>query len=740
MCYDDAVQRRIQAMSVPTRAYDNPIETMMNPASIAFVGASNNLTTMGTIQCLNLVTGGYTGEVLPVHPTEPEVLGLKAYPSVDALPKTPELAVLVVPTRLVLELVEAFGRIGTKRMVIVTAGFRETGDDGRSLEQTLVERARHYGIRFLGPNCLGIVNTSNRLNITVGPVQDFDGALGIASQSGTYVAQVVSYLHRNGVALSKAISVGNEADINIVDCIEYLGADERTKAIGLYIEGIKDVGRFLETASLVSRDKPIVAQYVGGSEAGARSCASHTGAMAGPAHLYEALFEQAGVIQVESIEDVYRIGSALATQPRLKGRRIAVLTNSGGPGTAIANTCDRLGLEVPEFSPGLKERIAELIPGHASAKNPIDLTFHMDMKVLSEEIPSILFESEEVDGVIIHGIMDTGFLDLLYPAVSRFMNETKEQLFEAMSIGLDRLVAMPSTHGKPLLISSFFGLEDHCVRTFHERRIPTFDAPEKAARAMGAFLRHLEIRNRPVDRQGRIGSPPEEATAIVKRAGGAGLDEYDAKALLRSYGIPTPVEVRVSTLAAAREAARSIGFPVALKACAPEIRHKTELGLVRLGIASEDELERAYRSMSERAGVPGFIVAEMLRGERELMAGVTRHPGFPPCVVLGLGGVFAEALEDISSRFAPLSATDAHGMMDGLRSSRLLGPFRGMKAVDRVALSNILVALGRLALHFPHIAEVDLNPIIVVDGSPIVADALVVLGEGDTEKGIENAR
>ncbi|HRW81424.1 MAG TPA: CoA-binding protein, partial [Desulfomonilia bacterium] len=302
---------------------DNPIAHLMNPSSIAFVGASNTFTTMGTIQCMNLIAGGYPGEVFPIHPKEATVLGKKAYKAIADLPVVPDLAVLVVPTRLVLDMVEEFGRLGTKHMVIITAGFRETGTNGGAMEKVLVERARHYGIRFLGPNCLGIVNTHLPLNITVGPVQDYKGKLGLASQSGTYVAQVVSYLHKNGIALSKAISVGNEADINLIDCIEYLGQDDNTRAIGLYIEGIRDASRFLEVASRVSRVKPIVAQYVGGSEAGARSGSSHTGAMAGPDHLYEALFDQAGVIGVDSIEDVYKVGWALATQPPLKGRRIA---------------------------------------------------------------------------------------------------------------------------------------------------------------------------------------------------------------------------------------------------------------------------------------------------------------------------------------------------------------------------------------------------------------------------------
>jgi acetate---CoA ligase (ADP-forming) len=465
----------------------NPIVKLMNPASLAIAGASNTFTTMGTIQCLNLIADGFPGEILPVHPKEEMVLGKKAYRRISDLPYAPDVAVLVVPTRLIPEMVEDFGKLGTRHMIIVTAGFRETGEEGRELEKALIEKARQYGIRFLGPNCLGIVNTHLPMNITVGPIQDYKGKLGLASQSGTYIAQVVSYLHKNGIAVSKAISVGNEADITITDCLEYLGQDEDTKAIGLYIEGIKDASRFLAVARRVSGIKPVIAQYVGGTEAGARSGSSHTGAIAGPGYLYEALFKQAGIISVESIEDVYKIGWALATQPKLKGRRIAVLTNSGGPGTGIATTCNRAGLEVPEFSPNLQERISRFLPSQGSAGNPVDLTFHVDMKALSVDIPRVLFESDEVDGIIIHGLMDTGFFELLYPAISNFVDVSKEDLIGAMKIDLDELVSMPERYGKPLLISSFFGNEDNCINTLHTKGIPTFDTPEKAAKAMGAL-------------------------------------------------------------------------------------------------------------------------------------------------------------------------------------------------------------------------------------------------------------
>ena len=461
---------------------DNPLHKIMSPESIAIIGASNNPSKMGTLQCMNLLNSSFSGEVMPIHPKEKIVLGRKAYHNISDLPYAPELAILVVPTSLVADMLEEFGKKGTKHAVIISAGFRETGSTGKQLEERIKAIALKYSMRFLGPNCLGIINTWLPLNITVVPVGNSKGSFSIASQSGTYVSQTLPYLRKRGIAINKAISVGNEANIDLVDCLEYMGEDKTTKAVGLYIEGIKRPEIFLETARRVTRKKPIVAQYVGGTEAGARSGSSHTGAMAGPDYIYDALFEQAGIIRVDTIEEVYKTGWALAAQPGLKGRRIAILTNSGGPGTAIANTCNHNGLEVPEFSKGLQHAVAKLIPGHASPRNPVDLTFHIDMNALTKDIPKALFSSDEIDGLIIHGIMDTGFMKELYPMLKPIINISLADFLKSTETDLSALVSMPFTHKKPLLISSFFDEDDHAIRMFNQNRIPVFDSPEKTAK------------------------------------------------------------------------------------------------------------------------------------------------------------------------------------------------------------------------------------------------------------------
>lgn len=704
----------------------NPLHTIMNPNSIAFVGASNNVSKMGTIQCLNLIGNDFPGDILPVHPRDKTVLGRTAYASVGDLPYAPDLAVLVVPTRLVPEFLEEFGKIGTRQAIIISGGFRETGMTGQDLECRIIDVARQYNMRFVGPNCVGIINTQLPLNLTVAPVQDLNGKLGIASQSGTYITQNLSYLHKHGIKISKAISIGNGTDIDIVECLEYLGEDDATKAIALYIEGISRAGDFLDVARRVSSRKPIIAQYVGGTEAGARAGSSHTGAMAGPDYIYKGLFEQAGIIRVNSIEEVFKGGWALASQPPLRGSRIAVLTNSGGPGTGIATTCNLCHLDVPEFSDEIRNKIGEHIPGHASSRNPVDLTFHLDMSLLADKLPRIVFEADEIDGVVIHGIIDTGFIDEIYPLIANIMNSSEPGAVHMPETDLTSLVTMPHEHGKPLIISSFFGREDHAVRTFHEHDVPVYDAPEKAARAMGVLHQYNKISNRSGCKELPRMEIPSEAMDEMNR-NNAGCDEYRAKRILKAYGIPTTDETIVSTVEDALNAAQAVGYPVALKACSPGILHKTEAGMVHLNIETDIALRNAFASIREREPDVAVLVSEMLHGDREFMAGMSRFPGFPPCIMFGLGGVFAEAMKDRTIRLSPLNYNDAISMLESLNAAALLGPYRSMAPVDIDALAKILIALGEMALHFPSIQEMDLNPIIIVNGQPKVADALIVM-------------
>ncbi len=710
----------------------NPLHGLMTPASVAVVGANNNPMKMGTMQALSIIKDGYRGRFYPVHPREKTVLGHRAYPSAADLPEAPDLVMLVVPPDQVNLLVDQFGSLGTRYAVIITAGFRETGETGRRLEEELKQTAARHGLRFLGPNCMGIINTQLALNLTVLPVSGEPGLLGMASQSGTYVTQTLSYLRKRGIRFSKAVSVGNEADINIVDALEYLGEDEDSRAVALYIEGIRDGARFIEVARKITRHKPVIAQYVGGSAAGARAGASHTGSMAGPDYLYDGVFKQAGIIRVHSVEDLYSHGWALASLPPLRGKRIAVVTNSGGPGTAIANTCDQEGLEVPGFSDALQEKIRPLIPGHAASGNPVDLTFHLDAQVISTVIPGIIAESGEVDGIIIHGAMSHGFMRDVYPHIKEMTGDISlESLLKRFEPDLTQTASLPWQYNLPLVISSFFDSEDNYTTAYRERGVPVFDSPEKAARAMAALLRYKEIREREKAVLPILPKRSTQAEAILQEAAARGqkaLDEYQAKKLLAAYGLPVTADYLAKSAEEAQAAAEAVGYPVAVKACSHEILHKTERGLVHLNCKSAEAVRAAFSAIRSAAGaaIP-VIVSPMIRGERELTAGVTWFPGFGPAVLFGLGGVFTEALRDVTFRVAPLCREEAEEMQRDIRAAALLGEFRGMPAVNKVKLASLLEALSYIPLLHPEITEMDLNPILVSGPDPVIVDALVVL-------------
>jgi len=711
---------------------ENPLKLLMNPKSIAVVGASNDPRKMGTIQALSIVKDGYKGEFYPIHLTEKTVLGHKAYAAAEELPHAPDLVIFIVPNKAITALLDDFGKIGTKRAIVVTAGFKETGLTGQNMEDEINAIAQKYGMRFVGPNCLGIINSEISLNTTVAPFTTGPGLLGFASQSGTYVTQVLPYLRKRGIRFSKAISLGNEANINIVDALEYLGEDKQTKAIILYIEGIRDGQRFVDVARRVTCHKPVVAQYVGGSASGARAGASHTGAMAGPDFLYNGILKQAGIIRVGSIEDLYTHGWTLATQPPLRGRRVGVLTNSGGPATSISYTCDLVGLDVPRFSDHLQQKIKPQIEPHASASNPVDLTFDLSMEKLAVTLPELMMKSGEVDAIIMHGIMHSGFMKEVYDHTRDLLGGLGLEDFLKIARPIaEETFELPHKYNMPVLVSTFFDHEDNYTKGYQDTNTPVFYSPENAARALGSLYHYKQIRERKPLCKIDLPAVSKLATRLIKQAkanGQKALDEHAAKKLLAAYGVPVTKEAMASTKAEALDAARKIGYPVALKACSWEIMHKSGKGLIALNIENATQLKDNFQSIRKAAGKPvPVLVQEMLRGNREFLAGMTRFAGFGPCVVFGLGGVFTEIYSDTTIRLAPLADADVEEMFADIRARKLLQEFRGMPSVKIDKLCKIIRAVGNISILHPDISEIDLNPIIISGANPVVADALIML-------------
>lgn len=468
----------------------HPLEIILGARSVAFVGASNNPMTMGTIQMLNTLKSHYRGPVIPVHPKEATVLGQKAYPSLRDLPEPVDLAVLVVPTRVVLDVVQDAIARGIQHLVITTAGFRETGTEGRALEAELLHLAAEGGVRFVGPNCIGVLNAESGLNTTFFPYRHASGPLGLASQSGTYVTQVIDLLSRWGIGLSRAVSVGNAANIDLADCLDYFADDEETRAVSLYVEGVRDGRRFMQAAARCTARKPVVALYVGGTEAGARSGASHTGALAGPDALYDGLFRQAGIIRARTVADLYQWGWALATQPVPRGGRVAILTHSGGPATSMADAACRAGLDLRPFPESLSERIRALIPQTGSAENPVDLTFNMDPRLLNQTLPELILACEQIDGLLMHGLQGSSFFQGMKDFAGELVPIEVEQLTSYTSHMAKPLFDMAERTGKPIVMSSFYDRSDNVVRALQDHRVPVFDTPEHAVRAMAALVRY----------------------------------------------------------------------------------------------------------------------------------------------------------------------------------------------------------------------------------------------------------
>jgi len=458
------------------------------------LGASNNVGAMGTSLLASVRALGFTGTIYPVHPQEKEVQGLRAYPSVLDLPEVPDLAVIVLPARLVAQALEDCGRKGLRRAVVISGGFREVGGQGVQMEKDLVQTIRRHGLRLLGPNCIGVTNPHHKLNTTFFPHEGEPGFIGLASQSGSFITQMFNPLARLGLGFSTAFSVGNEADLDIVDCLEYLALCPRTKVIGLYIEGIKRGRAFLETARSIAPRKPIVALYVGGSETGKRAGFSHTGAMAGPDDLYDGMFRQAGVIRAESITELFDFCWVLGSSPRPRGRQVIILTNSGGPGAAAADACGRAGFELPALSPATVQKLTAFVPGTSSLNNPVDLTFSKNPSALFSEIPQALFEEDQADALLVYFLTSSEIVKRSL----RFLGVAEDRLVEESLKHIDgqceALVNVARKFDKPLVGYTFRPLEEPGIRGFLRRGLPVFPGIRRAVRALQALTAYSKFR------------------------------------------------------------------------------------------------------------------------------------------------------------------------------------------------------------------------------------------------------
>jgi acetyl coenzyme A synthetase (ADP forming)-like protein len=695
------------------------LDPILRPRSIAVIGASRSPRSIGHEVLANLVRHGFTGPVYPVNPAAPAVHSIKAYPKIGAVPEPVDLAVIVVPKQLVLDVAEECGQAGVRALVVISAGFREVGGPGVDAERRLVEIVRRYGMRMVGPNCMGVLNTDPAvaMNATFAPTMPPAGGAAFVSQSGALGVSVLDYAREFGIGIAQFVSVGNKPDVSGNDLLLYWEHDAAVEMILMYVENFGNPRKFLEIASRITKHKPIVVVKSGRSRVGARAASSHTGALAASDPAVEALLAQAGVLRAGSIEELFDIGMALGAGRLPRSRRTAVLTNSGGPGILAADALETQGLEVGELEPATIAKLTPLFPAEASIRNPLD----MIASATAADYRTAL------DGLLADARVDAAVAIFVPPLGVR-----QEDVAEAIGRAAQAHPAKP-------VLAVLMGREGLPQGRAELRRagVPAYIFPESAARALGALRRHREWRARPDLPLPAVAGDRERARgalAAPRAHGVRKLAEIDALTVLDAYGIPTvPTRLARDVEDAVRQAA-DLGFPVALKVVSPGIVHKTDAGGVRLDLGTAIELRAAAAEMLDavhraapEAEVAGLLVQRMARGGRETIVGIARDPVFGPLVMFGLGGVFVEVLRDVAFRMAPLGALDAHDLIHGIRGLPLLQGVRGSPPVDFAALSDAVLRVSRLAVDLPEIAELDINPLLAFPDHVVAVDARIMV-------------
>jgi acetyl coenzyme A synthetase (ADP forming)-like protein len=666
------------------------------PRTVAVIGANRTRGKIGA-EVLHNLKAGYQGRLVAIHPGAATIDDVPAYATVADVPGEIDLAVVSVPAAAVPGIVEACAEKGVKALVIISAGFSETGAEGRAAEAAIVDTVRRAGIRLIGPNCMGILNTDPtvRLNATFSPVEPPAGRVAMSTQSGALGLAILAYARRLHIGLSTFVSVGNKADVSSNDLIQYWSRDERTDVILLYVESFGNPRAFGRIARRVGRRKPIVAVKSGRSAAGARAATSHTGALASSDVIVDALFRQAGVIRTTTLEELFDVAMLLANQPLPQGRRVAILTNAGGPGILAADACEAQGLTLPPLSAEAVRQLRSFLPAAAAVANPVDM------------IASASADQYEraLDVVLHDGTVDSALVIFIPPLVTKT---------EDVAAAVQR--ASARAPGKPVL--GIFMSADGAPPGLAP--IPCYSFPESAAVALARAAAYGEWRRQPEtaplpDVELDTAAARQIIDASMARGGGW-LTPDEARALLTAAGIAQPASALAATVTEAIAHADRIGYPVALKAVGPTILHKTELGGLMLQITDASALTEAWQTLTGRLGaqMTAGLVQEMVAGGVEMLIGCVVDPTFGPVVACATGGTLAELTADSQFRLHPLTVDDARSAVDQLRGAALLRGFRGRPRLDEGALQEALLRLSGLLTACPEIQEADINPIIVL--------------------------
>ncbi|UCF20161.1 MAG: acetate--CoA ligase family protein [Gemmatimonadota bacterium] len=699
------------------------LQVIFEPRSIAVIGASRRVDTIGYVILDSLLRDGYAGAVYPVNPYASVVHSMRAYPSIREVPGPVDLAVIVVPKAHVLQVAEECGAAGVSGLVVISAGFREVGGEGVTRERELAALVRKYGMRMVGPNCMGVLNTDPAIsmNATFAPTTPPVGNVAFLSQSGAMGVTILDYAREYGIGVSKFISMGNKADISGNDVLEYLRHDDRTSVILMYLENFGNPRHFTRIAREVTQEKAVVAVKAARTRAGARAATSHTGALAGRDVATDALFAQCGVIRVDTVEELFDMAMGFGNAPLPKGDRVAVVTNAGGPGIIIADALESHHLEVAEFTEGTRERLRQSLPEEASVNNPVDMIASADADSYRAVLETVL-EDPGVDAVIASFVPPLG---VQAADVARAITDTaagREQPAFAVLMGRKGL-----QESRDLL---------------HAASVPAFIFPESAVRALVGMSRYRRWLERPAGEVRRFEDVDRaRASRIVEGAQAADrlrLNEADALALLEAYGVPVVPSRPAHSADEAVQAAKEVGFPVVLKVMAPSVSHKSDVGGVIVGLQSAREVRGGFYEIMDRLAehgveaeaIEGVLVQGMVQGGREAIIGTAFDPSFGPLIMFGLGGIYVEALGDVVFRVHPVTDIDAAEMVRQVKGYRLLEGVRGEKGVDLALLEETIQRISQMVGDFPQISELDINPFVAfAPGERSLAlDARVLLG------------
>lgn len=712
----------------------SPLHDILAPTGIAVIGASVDPTKRGYKAMVGLIKDGYRGDIYPVNPKADMILGVKAWPSVTAIPGTPQLALICTPAATVPGLIAECGRRGIKGAVILASGFAEIGAEGAELEHEMMAKAEAHGVRIIGPNTSGVFNLHHHINLlaldNVKP-----GDVGIISQSGNMLLSLALEAQHNGhVGFSTYVGPGNQSDIGFNDYLRYLGEDEHTRVATLYVEGFRDGRKFLEVARDVTAMKPVVVYKSGSTEQGQKAASSHTGALAGSYAMTVDLLRQAGVSVVQYSDEILPVAEGLGLLQKSRGKRVAVISDGGGQATIASDRLAEAGLELAELSEVTRQALRDVLFPQASTVNPVDVAGSTDAN------PSLLANCMEI--VAADDNVDSVFLVGMFGGYSiRFA----ESLLGDEMRGAEAMVELSNAIDKPLVIYSLYTpIKPPALRRLHEAGLPVYPSIEQAVRVLAALgergqylaQTHGQTREAPVEARPELTAKFRQA-----RAEGRDLFEYEAKQLLRDHGVEVPEERLVRNEAELAAAAAALGeTPLAMKVVSKDILHKSDAGGVKLNVVGEAAIHDAHeaildacRAYDATAEIEGVLVAPMAKKGVEVIVGVIRDPIFGPVLMFGLGGIFVEILEDVAFRAIPLSRHDARSMVEQIKAKRILEGVRGESAVDKEALVDLLLRVSRIVAAYPDLKELDLNPVIVNADGYTVVDARVIVDRDNAD-------